>query len=133
MARHHLATELTHLDVITRLLPANEQSHLLSLWRVAGWLTGALPALFGPRAVYLTIEAVEQFVDNHYRRQVRQLDAMPHFAAIRERLVVCWQDEIAHRDEAAALVGERRSRLARVWSRLVGRGSAIAVALARRL
>ena len=65
-ARHHLATEQRHLEMMTQLLPREQHSRLLPLWRVAGWLTGMLPALFGPLAVYRTIDAVESFVDRHY-------------------------------------------------------------------
>ena len=57
-AREHLATEAGHLAAIEPLLSRRQRSRLLPLWRIAGWLTGALPALFGPRAVYATIEAV---------------------------------------------------------------------------
>ena len=64
-AQEHLATEAGHLAQIEPLLAPHQRSRLLPLWRIAGWLTGALPALVGPRAVYATIEAVETFVDQH--------------------------------------------------------------------
>ncbi len=133
MAASHLITERRHLAVMDRLVPPASRSRLLPLWRVAGWLTGALPALFGPRAVYITIEAVESFVDDHYGAQLRALDAMPQHSAIYARLVECWEDEVEHRDEAAALAGRRRSLIARLWGAMVGGGSRFAVALARRM
>jgi demethoxyubiquinone hydroxylase (CLK1/Coq7/Cat5 family) len=74
-AEHHLATESRHLEVIEALRPAVPRSRLLPLWRPAGWLTGALPALAGPRAVYATIAAVETFVDRHYGEQIDAIDA----------------------------------------------------------
>jgi 3-demethoxyubiquinol 3-hydroxylase len=58
-AQGHLATEAAHLAAIELLLAPRHRSRLSPLWRVAGWLTGALPAWAGPRAVYATIEAVE--------------------------------------------------------------------------
>ena len=48
-AEHHLATEQNHLRLISGWLPAAQYSRLLSLWRLAGFLTGALPALFGSK------------------------------------------------------------------------------------
>ena len=48
-AEHHLATEQKHLRLISGWLPAAQYSRLLSLWRLAGFLTGALPALFGSK------------------------------------------------------------------------------------
>jgi demethoxyubiquinone hydroxylase (CLK1/Coq7/Cat5 family) len=61
---HHMAPSVTNLDegkasrTVIRVPDA--------LWRVAGWLTGALPALFGRAAVLRTIDAVETFVEGHY-------------------------------------------------------------------
>ena len=48
-AQGHLATEAGHLAAIEPLLAPQYRSRLLTLWRCAGWLTGALPALEGER------------------------------------------------------------------------------------
>ena len=101
-ATRHLATERAHLKRIEAWLPRHGRSRLLPLWRVAGWLTGALPALAGPKAVYATIEAVETFVDRHYADQIARLRGSSELYALRQTLVDCQADEIAHRDEAAA-------------------------------
>ena len=53
-AKRHLATEQGHLDKVEAVLPWPQRSRLLPGWRVAGFMTGALPALLGPRAVYAT-------------------------------------------------------------------------------
>ncbi|WP_425257774.1 demethoxyubiquinone hydroxylase family protein [Rubrivivax sp. RP6-9] len=137
-ARRHLATEQEHLRLVTALLPWPQRSRLLVPWRVAGFLTGALPALAGPRAVFATIAAVETFVDRHYQQQIDQLDALPPArrsasAPLRALLAQCQADECAHRDEAAALAAPRAGPLLRAWCAAVGRGSAVAVAVARRL
>jgi 3-demethoxyubiquinol 3-hydroxylase len=130
-ARRHLATEQQHLALIETWLPAPGRSRLLPLWRLSGWLTGALPALFGPRAVYATIAAVETFVDRHYQAQVDQLTALPALAALRADLEACRQDEAHHRDEAAAQAGSAPGWLLRLWCAVVGHGSAAAVSLCR--
>jgi demethoxyubiquinone hydroxylase (CLK1/Coq7/Cat5 family) len=132
-AQRHLATERSHLLRIEDWLPPARRSRLLFLWRPAGWLTGALPSLFGPRAVYATVEAVETFVDGHYAQQIDRLAAQPELAALRAVLADCRGDEIAHRDEAAAQVGGRSGLLLRTWTRVVGTGSALAVTASRRL
>ena len=49
-AQHHLNTEQKHLRLIEAWLPKAHYSRLLPVWRLAGLLTGALPALFGTRA-----------------------------------------------------------------------------------
>lgn len=133
-AAHHLETELGHLAVVEAHLPAAHRSRLLPAWRVAGWLTGALPALFGASAVYATIAAVETFVDAHYAEQLVRLDAMPADparAALRAELDRCREDELRHRDEALGS-GPATGPLVRLWTAMVGAGSAGAVALARR-
>ena len=137
-AQAHLATEQEHLRLIAPLLPWPQRSRLLPLWRVAGFLTGALPALAGPRAVYATIAAVETFVDRHYQQQLDQIDALPaaeqaRAAPLRALLARCQADECHHRDEATALRGTPPGPLLRGWCALVGSGSAAAVVLARKL
>jgi 3-demethoxyubiquinol 3-hydroxylase len=130
-AARHAETEQTHLDLLNAILPADKRSWLLPIWRVAGFLTGALPALFGPAAVFATIDAVETFVDHHYQAQIDALADMPAFAGLRALLITCQADEVHHRDEARAS-GAGRPRIAtRLWMGLVGAGSAAAVRAAR--
>ena len=139
-AHGHLATEVSHLAQIEPLLAPRHRSRLLPLWRIAGWLTGALPAWVGPRAVYPTIEAVETFVDQHYAEQIDSIDRhdpgrnQPKSQALRALLQACRSDEIAHRDEAAALfaAGGGPPPLAlRTWVWSVGAGSRMAVKICR--
>ncbi len=141
-AQHHLATEIDHLRCIERHLPRRQQSRLLPAWRLAGWLTGALPALFGPRVFYATVAAVETFVDRHYAEQIERIDlslleagpdaAGSQLAALRADLQACRDDEVRHRDEARA-AGPATNAWVRAWTASVGAGSAAAVSLARRL
>jgi ubiquinone biosynthesis monooxygenase Coq7 len=132
-ARENLATEREHLARLDALLPPGERSILLPLWRVAGWFTGMLPALIGPRAVYATIEAVETFVDHHYEEQVQKLPAHGPGGALRALLMACQADEVVHRDEAKAAGTAASGKLVRAWQWLVGTGSALAVKAARRI
>ena len=132
-AEHHLATECEHLALIEAILPVAERTKLLWLWRIMGWLTGALPALFGANAVYATIDAVETFVDHHYQEQIDRLSPDGEFADLRELLLKCQQDEIAHRDEARYLTKSEPGGVLSCWRWLVGTGSSTAVMIARRL
>ena len=132
-SERHLETETKHLALIEQILPPDRRSRLLPAWRVAGWLTGALPALFGARAVYLTIDAVETFVDRHYSDQIEALEALGEFGDIRWCLEQCRDEEIEHRDEARDLSGGRKGIVGTAWCWLVGAGSKTAVSLARRI
>ena len=130
-ARRHGATEQAHLDLIDACLPWPQRSRLLPAWRLAGFLTGALPALAGPRAVYATIAAVETFVDRHYQQQIDRIDAAPEAgraaaAPLRDLLLRCQTDEQHHRDEAAA-------RVVRAGGSWLGRGGGAGAAVLKPL
>jgi ubiquinone biosynthesis monooxygenase Coq7 len=130
-ATEHLATERTHLAFFETQLPAAWHTRLAPLWRLAGWLLGAGPALLGPRAVYRTVAAVERFVDGHYAAQIARLADLPRHAGLRQRLIAFRDDELGHRDEAADRAGAGGSP--GPWERIVDAGSAAGAALARRL
>ena len=136
-AQLHLATESRHLTLIEGVLPAAHRSRLLPIWRIAGWLTGGLPSLAGPTAVYATIVAVETFVDRHYDEQIERIDAHEDAAhnselrALRDLLEECRRDEVNHRDEARAALQRPVGLLLRAWAAIVGSGSAAAVHVSR--
>jgi len=148
-AQHHLETERRHLALVEQVVPPRWRSRLLPIWRVSGWMTGALPALLGPRVVYATIQAVETFVDRHYAAQVPMIDALlqrpakagaatgraddglPDLPALRALLEQCRLDEVSHRDDAASRWDGRGGWLLSAWQRIVGRGSEAAVRFCR--
>jgi ubiquinone biosynthesis monooxygenase Coq7 len=132
-AQAHRKTEAEHLALIEQWLPPDRRSLLLGPWRLAGWLTGALPALFGSRAMYKTIAAVETFVDKHYQHQVDYLMNSGGPEGLLPVLLRCQADEQHHRDQAAALGGDLSNRFIHAWCWMVGFGSEVAVALARRV
>jgi demethoxyubiquinone hydroxylase (CLK1/Coq7/Cat5 family)/predicted DCC family thiol-disulfide oxidoreductase YuxK len=132
-AARHLETESEHLRLIEGVLSPRDRSWLLPAWRAAGFVTGALPALTGRNATFATIQAVETFVDRHYHAQIDRLDPAGPHAELRALLERCRLDECAHRDDAASRLGASPGPVLRLWTGLVGRGSAAAVVLARRL
>jgi len=127
----HLDTEKQHLEKINTLLEPKARSALLPLWRAAGFLTGFLSACLGQRAVYLTIAAVEIFVQEHYQQQIEHAE-MQDYPEIGTILQACMDDEIEHKNEAMQLAGPHRGKLLQGWCALVEAGSSIAVDLARR-
>ena len=132
-ARHHGATEADHLQLIESVLEPKYRSRLLGSWRLAGWLTGALPALFGKKAVYATINAVEAFVEQHYQQQINYLQKNGGNDKLLNLLMRCQADEISHKNEAKSNVLTPMSLILRFWCFLVGSGSEAAVLLARRI
>jgi ubiquinone biosynthesis monooxygenase Coq7 len=132
-AKAHGATEADHLKALENWLPAAQRSRLLGPWRLAGWLTGALPALTGRLAVYATVAAVETFVDHHYQQQIDHIHMHGGPDGLRSLLMRCQADEQHHRDESAALAGSHQGLFLRLWCWAVGWGSSVAVVLARRI
>ncbi len=135
-ASEHLEAEQRHLAFFEDWLPAELHSRLLPIWRLAGWLLGAISLLGGRRGVYLTIDAVETFVVEHYREQIDYLRAQRQHREIRAVLRRFQRDEEHHRTDAAergAAGSHRESWLAHRWRTVVGEGSRLAVVAARRL
>jgi ubiquinone biosynthesis monooxygenase Coq7 len=128
----HLATEQQHLAEMNALLPPEDRSMLLPLWRIAGFLTGFLPACISERSVYLTVAAVETFVQAHYQQQIVHAE-LYQYPNVKKKLTAFMQDEIDHKDEAINLAGGPPGAVAKRWCALVGAGSEIAVKLARRV
>ena len=130
-AQAHLETEEKHLELISNELSVSQLSLFLPLWKLAGFLTGAIPSLFGSNAVYATIDAVETFVDQHYLEQIERLqreDMLPELLRLLER---CRDEEIIHRDEARNADSAEKGAVVLAWCRLIRVGSRAAVNLAR--
>ena len=128
----HLATERRHLAELSDLLSYKDRSLLLPLWRVAGFLTGFLPGCLNERAVYLTIAAVETFVQQHYQRQIKN-EGLQTYPNIKKVLISCMEDEVMHKNEAAELASSPARGIAAGWCKLIGIGSRMAVNLAKTL
>ena len=135
-AKQHLETETTHLERMAALLDERDVTALLPLWKVAGLLAGVIPALFGRKAVFATVDAVETFVDQHYLSQIIELskhpDADPTGEMI-ELLYDCRHDELVHREEARKLNKNAPGPAIRAWQRMIEVGSHIAVGLSTRI
>lgn len=132
-AKEHGATEAEHLRLIEAVFEEKYRSRLLGPWRIAGWLTGAIPALFGRKAVYATIDAVETFVEQHYQEQINHLKIYSGYEQLLDLLVRCQADEINHKNEARSKASPSLPLALRAWCTMVGSGSAVAVLLARRI
>ncbi len=133
-AKHHLKTEVEHLQLVEEWLEPSNRSRLLGPWKLAGWLTGAIPALFGSKSVYATIAAVETFVDQHYQEQIDHMQSFGGPTELLSLLQRCQADEQHHRDEAKDLIQSASPGLVlAAWCKIVGIGSKLAVSLARRI
>ena len=132
-AGEHLQTEQVHRQFFNDFLPPRQQSRLLPLWRLSGWLLGALPALFGPVAVFTTIDAVETFVDGHYAQQLEMMKDIPALAPLGAQLATFRDDEVHHQQDAAQRHAGQGGFMAWLWHKFVAAGSVAGVAIARHI
>jgi ubiquinone biosynthesis monooxygenase Coq7 len=142
--RNHCAAEQLHLDLFVALIPHHKHTRLLPIWKAAGFALGFLPALVSDRALFLTVEAVETFVEVHYMEQIEVLSEhgrCPHLVSL---LKHCCADEVHHKEDAAArrvvggdsagwLTTTVEKVIARVWTGIVRLGSTVAAETARRV
>ena len=98
--RHMAAQEQRHLDTFAALLAERRvRPTLLSpFWHMAGYALGAATALLGEKAAMACTVAVEDVIDDHYRRQAERLAADE--PALCRTLDEFRADELAHRDTA---------------------------------
>jgi len=129
-AETHGVVEKEHLKMMEELVPVPQRSKLQVPWRIAGWLTGAIPALFGRNTVYATIQAVETFVDEHYQQQIDKLSPYPVFNTLVGTLKKCQADEVHHKNDAGSRVVSTNAVL-KLWVKLINIGSRGAVSICR--
>lgn len=100
--RRMAAQEKRHLERFDRLVVERRvrPTALSPLWHVAGYALGAATALLGERAAMACTVAVEEVIDDHYRRQIETLgNSDADLAAI---VADFRADEMEHRDTALA-------------------------------
>jgi ubiquinone biosynthesis monooxygenase Coq7 len=92
--------EQRHLDEFNRLMVERRARPTLlqPLWHVAGFALGAATAMLGEKAAMACTVAVEEVIDEHYRRQCRRLgESEPQ---LRDTIEEFREDELEHRDVA---------------------------------
>jgi ubiquinone biosynthesis monooxygenase Coq7 len=98
------AHEQAHLARFDELLTQHRVRPTLMApaWRLAGFTLGAVTALMGEKAAHACTEAVETVIEDHYARQIAEVQADPEgpAAALAPELAQFRDDELAHRDAA---------------------------------
>ena len=134
----HMATESEHLAMFEKIVPKGKRTILIPIWKMAGWTLGFLPTMIGgSKALYVTVEAVESFVEEHFHEQIDPLtkeDACPELVKL---LKHCCEDEVHHKEDAANQLLKANENLdswwIKPWSQIVTVGSKVAAEMARRV
>ena len=117
-ANCHLEVESRHLESVESILTPENRSIFSPLWIVAGRVLGLVAVAGGQNFLFSTIASVEEFVVEHYERQ------LPFFhGSVRELLLEMMSEEDTHREDAA----HRSSKKFAFWDFLVKKGCGLAV------
>ena len=128
--------EAAHLARFDELLTAHQvrPTLLAPAWRVAGFTLGAVTALMGEKAAHACTEAVETVIEDHYARQIDELNADPTGPAfgLAPQLSAFRDDELAHRD-AAIEKGALQAPLYPVLAAVIRAGCRAAIKISEKL
>lgn len=137
----HMINESKHLQYFETIVPEGKRTRLLPIWKIAGWTLGFVPTVFGgSTALYVTVEAVETFVEEHFQDQIVPLREKGSSEELVRLLEHCCADEVHHKNDAAEKLLEQQDGQHQLdawwvqpWSAIVRRGSAFAAEVARRI
>jgi ubiquinone biosynthesis monooxygenase Coq7 len=130
--RHMHEQELRHLKTFETLIAERRvrPTLLTPLWHVAGYALGAATALMGERAAMACTIAVEEVIDEHYRRQADGLG--PEEADLKQEILAFRKEELEHRDTAVAAGGTAIAGYAPLAAAIKA-GSRLAIWLSERI
>jgi 3-demethoxyubiquinol 3-hydroxylase len=127
-----LEGEKQHLATFNQLLKDRSlsPSKLLPLWRVLGYSAGMISALMGKKTAMTCTVAVEEVIDEHYKKQIDQLSDSEN--DLKETLSQFRDDEIHHKD--IALSHKAKEAFAYPLLRQIFRiGSKISIKIAQKI
>ena len=133
----HMANEASHLQMFEYIVPGGKRTKLLPIWKLAGFTLGFFPTLLGgSRALYVTVEAVETFVEEHFQDQIFPLKKQNACPDLVQLLESCCEDEVHHKEDAARrLLNQENPGIdafwVQPWASIVKGGSALAAEIAR--
>ena len=126
------AHEAVHLARFEALLGERHTRPTLMapIWRAAAFGLGVGAALIGERAAHACTEAVESVIEDHYARQIAELEGRE--PALAAELTAFRDDELAHREEAIEL-GAHEAPLHGLLSAAVKLGCRAAIKISERI
>lgn len=146
--QEHYQNEMSHLQYFQSIVSDGKYTSLLPLWRMAGWTLGFVPTVVGgSEALYVTVHAVESFVEEHYQDQIQPLRQQGNSNELLRLLEHCCEDEVHHKNDAKEKLltssgssdGDTTETQilnawwVQPWSLIVRQGSIIAAEIARRI
>lgn len=132
LVEHMAEQEARHKAAFDRLLNEHKvrPTALEPFWSAAGFALGAATALIGPRAAMACTAAVEEVIDEHYRRQTEELKADE--GALKDLIEEFRAEEAEHWATAIA-EGAEKAPAYPLLSGLIKAGCRIAIRIAEKV
>ena len=107
-----------------------EPTKLLPLWDLVGLGVGFGSAILGKKTAMLCTASVEEVIDNHYKKQIDQLEADEK--DLKNNIIKFREDELHHKDIAYAQ-GATKKGIYSVIDKFIKTGSKVAISLSEKI
>ena len=124
--------EKEHLDFFNKEIKKRKikPTKLLPLWDLIGVGLGFGTAILGKKAAMLCTASVEEVIDNHYQKQINQLNSDEK--DLKEKIKKFRDDELHHKDIAYES-GASKDGLYLILDKIIKTGSKIAINISERI
>ena len=130
---HHLESEKIHLSFFEEVMPSELQTNLATIWKISGYSLGYFSIAVSPHFFYKTIEYVEEFVVEHYSKQIKEMNETNETDNLKKILQSFCDDENEHRKqglEGATYLNKSKYEYP-IWKKIVQSGSQNATTISK--
>ena len=103
---------------------------LMPLWDLLGVGLGFSSTLLGKKAAMLCTASVEEVIDEHYKKQINQLE--PDENKLKEKIKKFREDELHHKDIAYE-EGATKKGLYKILDKIIKTGSKVAINISEKI
>ena len=124
--------EKEHLDFFNKEIKKRniKPTKLLPLWDLLGIGLGFGSAMIGKKATMLCTASVEEVIDEHYQKQINELDS--NEKVLKEKIKKFREDELRHRDIAYEQ-GASKKGLYSILDKIIKTGSKVAINISEKI
>ena len=124
--------EKEHLDFFNKEIKKRniKPTKLLPLWDLLGVGLGFGSAIIGKKATMLCTASVEEVIDEHYQKQINELDS--NEKVLKEKIKKFRDDELHHRDIAYEQ-GASKKGLYSILDKIIKTGSKVAINISEKI
>merc|ERR1712228_619445 len=113
------------------MMPSELQTNLATIWRISGYSLGFFSMSISPHFFYKTIEYVEEFVVEHYLKQIQEMNQNEDTINLQKILQSFCDDEDEHRNQGLKYAEYLNHCEYPIWKKIVQSGSQNAVVISK--